>query len=155
MFDIIKLSSHYKAKHRFYFLKAYVRHYKRGCLNNEQSLLWDHICIWAGYPWRTESTIYGKCRQKYLSKLLKYSVQNIFLFDNPFLRAFISRCLFPMISSLLQSIFLIVSFPYLEEGEELNFPYPNFQKQSKENLSFPYITVSFPGKQSYILRTQG
>ena len=80
----------------------------------------------------------------------------LLFFDSPFLCAFISRCLFAMISSFPQSTFLTVPFPYLEEGEELNFLHPNFQKKkNKEYLSFPYIAFSFPSKQSYILRTQG
>lgn len=63
----------------------------------------------------------------------------------------LSQCLFAMISSLPQSTFLTISFPYLEEGEELNFQ----EKKKKEYLSYPCVAVSFPSKQNYILRTQG
>ena len=59
----------------------------------------------------------------------------LLFFDSPFLCAFISRCLFAMISSFPQSTFLTVPFPYLEEGEELNFLHPNFQKKKIKSIS--------------------
>lgn len=163
MFDIIKLSSHHKAKHGFQFLKAYVIYYKCGSFKLHWTIpvMRSHL-HWTGHLWRKGPTIYEKCRQKYFSRLLKCSAQNISLFDSPFLWTFISRCLFPRISSILQSplfIFPLV-FPspnllHLEEGKDLKFPYPNFQKQNQGCLSLPYIAVSSSGKQSYNLRTEG
>lgn len=109
-----------------------------------------------GTGWRTESTIYGKRRQKYLSRPLKYCVQNITLWQ-PF-----PMCIYlkmPFCHDLLffsQSTFLTVSFPYFSRGscKELNFLHPNFQK-NKEYLSFPYIAFSFPSKQSLHFKNPG
>lgn len=155
VFDIIKLSSHYEAKHVFYFLNAYGRHCKCGCLNNEQPLLWDRIFISTGHQWRTESTIYGKCRQKYLSRLLKYCVQNITLFDSPFLCAFISMT---FCHDLLSSPkhFSHYFFSIFRGRWRTKFSTPKLPgKKKKEYLSYPYVAVSFSSKQNYILRTQG
>lgn len=139
-----------------YFLNAYGRHCKCGSLNNEQSLLWDRILIWAGHWWRTESTIYGKRRQKYLSRLLKYCVQNITLFWQPF-----PMCIYlkmPFCHDLLfpPKHFSHCSFSIFRGRWRTKFSTPKLsEKKNKEYLSFPYIAFSFPSKQSYILRTQG
>lgn len=162
MFDIIKLSSHHKAKHGFHFLKAYVIYYKCDSfkLHWTISVMRSHL-HWTGHLWRKGPTIYEKRRQKYFSRLLKCSAQNISLFNSPFLCTFIFRCLFPRISSIFQSPLFIFPplFPspslHLEEGKELNFPYPNFQKQNQGYLSLPCIAVSSSWKQSLNLRTGG
>ena len=39
-------------------------------------------------------------------------------------------------------------FSIFEEGEELNFLHPNFQKQNKQYLSFPYIAASFQANKA-------
>lgn len=63
LFDIIKLSSYHRAKHWFYFLKAYVIHHNCGSSTQQWTVLVIRSALhWAEDPWRTESTMYGKCR---------------------------------------------------------------------------------------------
>lgn len=56
----------------------------------------------------------------------------------------LSQCLFAMISSLPQSTFLTISFPYLEEDEELNFQ----EKKKKKRVSLISMCCCFISKQT-------
>lgn len=108
---------------------------------------------WAGHLWKAEPIIYEKTdKKKYFSRLLKYSVQDISLFNSPFLCSFISRSFFPIIFSILQSPLFIFHPPFLEE--ENTFSIFKYQKQNQRNLSFLYTAVSSPEKQSQYLRTR-
>lgn len=105
-----------------------------GCLNNEQSCYEIAYSFGLGTDGEQNQQYMENAGQKYLSRLLKYCVQNITLFWQPF-----PMCIYlkmPFCHDLLfPKHFFTVSFPYLEEGEELNFLHPNFQKKKIKSIS--------------------
>ena len=121
----------------------------------------NNLCYEIAYSFRLGTN--GEQNQQYMENAGRNTSQDFWntvsrtlLFLTALSYVHLSQWLFAMISSLPQSTFLTISFPYLEEGEELNFLHLNFQeKKKKEYLSYPYVAVSFSSKQNYILRTQG
>lgn len=122
--------------------------------DNEQSLWWDWLS--------TELSTHGEQNQQYMENADRNTSQG---FWNILPRTFLQSTapsyvhLSPGTSSqdLLCSpeTLLIFSFPHLEEGKELNFPYPSFQWQNKGYLSFPYICHFISRETKLQLENQG
>lgn len=136
----------------YVFLNAYGRHCKCGCLNNEQSLLWNRILIWAGHWWRTESTIY----MGLLSRNTSQDFWNVCPEYYSFLTA-LSMCIYlkmPFCHDLLFSPkhFSHCFFSIFRGRWRTKFSTPKLSEKKKiKSIShFHTLLFHFQNKQSYI-----